>query len=130
MKLINFKSFISITIESRQTEHFSSIVNEPRILACTGKRGWREEYKFNNFESILQSKVVVPKDLKILWAVEISSYQNGLVNIYENYDDKCVTYSMGTSTSLDVFQSMPPVNPIGISIEKVTDLKKFNGLST
>lgn len=63
--------------------------------------------------------------MQIRKAVRIKYYPNGLVDVYENYDQAPVTYTIETNITFDDLENMPQPGEVGISAEKIRDVKSL-----
>ena len=78
-----------------------------------------------NFETFLQSKIKIPKNLQVSKAVRIQYFQNGQVNIYKKYNDyeKLQTHLIDSSITYDELCETPQADSIGISAGKIKDVR-------
>lgn len=84
-----------------------------------------EDFHLNDFETIIKKKSKVPKKLQISKAVRIVYAPNGRIDVYENYNGKPETHIIENTVTFEDLKLTPPPPAIGISEEKIKDLKSL-----
>ncbi|KAJ8674915.1 hypothetical protein QAD02_010701 [Eretmocerus hayati] len=97
-------------------EEYYKLVEEARNPPFTIiKEG---DIRIADFESVMEKKGNMSKDLHIRDAVKISYFPNGLVQIFDEYDGASRDYRLELGVSLDDLRDAESAPPIGISKEK------------
>lgn len=84
------------------------------------------QIEIKDFEAFLKKKIKIPEEIKISKAVKIDYYPNGSVNVYYSYHENPVSFSTDITTTLEEMKTQSgPTSPVGISSEKIEDVKSL-----
>ena len=110
-----------LTIETQQD--YISLVRDSRSNPFTfiGKEG----YSVKDFETLIKQNVKMPKEFQISKAVKISYFPNGQVQVYNEYNGTPFEYSIESTIKFDNLEKAPICETVGITKEKVKDLKSL-----